>query len=162
MKKAQKSLRAKTVKESQITLHHLVTPNDLNFRGHLFGGVMLKLIDLAAFVCARKHSGSYCVTASFDKVTFKDMIEMGELISLHASVNFVGHSSLDIGVRVTAENFDRNVIRHTHTSYVTMVAVDKNNKPIRVPALIPETPEEKRRHENGKKRYESRKQKKSA
>lgn len=158
MKKSAKKLQAKTVKESQITLHHLVTPPDLNFRGFLFGGAMLKLIDQAAFVCARKHSGNYCVTASFDRVDFKDAIHTGELLTLHASVNYVGKTSMEIGVKVTSENFEKNIIRHTNSSYVTMVAVDEKGRPVPVPSLKPETPEEKRRYAEGEARYLQRKE----
>jgi len=157
MKKSVKKLQPKTVKESQITLHHLVTPPDLNFRGFLFGGAMLKLIDQAAYICARKHSKNYCVTASFDRVNFKDVIHMGELVTLHASVNFVGKTSMEIGVKVTAEDLDHGEARHTISSYVTMVAVDEKGKPVPVPALIPETAEEKRRYKEGEKRYMQRK-----
>lgn len=157
MKKSVKKLQAKTVQESQITLHHLVTPPDLNFRGFLFGGAMLKLIDQAAFVCARKHSGNYCVTASFDRVDFKDAIHTGELLTLHASVNYVGKTSMEIGVKVTSENFEKNIIRHTNSSYVTMVAVDEKGKPVPVPSLKPETAEEKRRYAEGEARYLQRK-----
>lgn len=158
MKKSVKKLQAKTVQESQITLHHLVTPPDLNFRGFLFGGAMLKLIDQAAFVCARKHSGNYCVTASFDRVDFKDAIHTGELLTLHASVNYVGKTSMEIGVKVTSENFEKNIIRHTNSSYVTMVAVDEKGKPVPVPSLKPETAEEKRRYHEGEARYLQRKE----
>ncbi|MCC7197657.1 acyl-CoA thioesterase [Candidatus Peregrinibacteria bacterium] len=157
MKKSVKRRSPKTVQESQITIHHLVTPPDLNFRGFLFGGVMLKLIDQAAFVCARKHSGSYCVTASFDRVDFKDVIHMGELITLHASVNYVGKTSMEIGVKVTAEDFEHNRIRHTNSSYVTMVAVDEKGRPVPVPSLKPETTEEIRRYKEGEARYLTRK-----
>jgi acyl-CoA hydrolase len=157
MKKSAKTLKAKTVQESQITLHHLVTPPDLNFRGFLFGGAMLKLIDQAAFVCARKHSGNYCVTASFDRVDFKDVIHLGELITLHASVNYVGKTSMEIGVKVTAEDFEQNIIRHTNSCYVTMVAVDEKGSPVPVPSLKPVTTDEIRRYKEGEARYLQRK-----
>ena len=152
-----KSRAFKTVRESQVTLNHLVTPNDLNFSGFVFGGVILKLIDHAAYVCAHKHAGGNCITASFDRVDFKEPIYVGELVTMHASVNFVGHTSMEIGVKVTAENLKTNKIRHTNTSYVTMVAVDTHGKPKEVPGITPETKDEKRRYKEGEKRYKERK-----
>ena len=149
--------KTKTVKSSLTTLSVLMTPTDLNFLGFVFGGTILKLMDNIAYICAKRHSNSDCITASFERVDFRDHIYVGELVTLSASVNYVGKTSMEIGIRVCAENLTTNDVRHTNSSYVTMVAIDKKGKPQAVPALIPETLEEKRRYKEGEKRYKERK-----
>lgn len=127
-------------------------PTDENVLGHVFGGSILVLLDKVAGVCAVRHSRSPCVTASFDRVDFREPILVGELVHLKGSVNFVGRSSMEIGVRVEAENMLTGVLRHTNSCYVTFVAIDNDGRPVEVPALVPETDEEKRRFAAGAER----------
>lgn len=126
----------KTVSYSQTTLTELMIPSYSNFGGKIHGGVILSLMDKVAYVCAAKHADAYCVTASVDTVDFLAPVEVGELVSLLASVNYVGKSSLVIGIKVISENVKSHVVKHTNTSYITMVATDDTNKPIQVPGLV--------------------------
>jgi acyl-CoA hydrolase len=126
----------KTVAESETTLTELMIPSYSNFGGKIHGGVILSLMDKVAYVCSAKHADAYCVTASIDTVNFRAAVEVGELLSLLASVNYVGHSSLVVGIKVISENVKTHVVKHTNTSYFTMVALDDQNKPLQVPALL--------------------------
>lgn len=152
--------KPKAVKASQVTLAALMTPAEQNFKGHVFGGVILKMIDQIAYICARKHSRRYCVTASIDRVDFKEPIKVGELVTVVASLNYAGHTSMEVGVKVFAECLNTGKIRHTNTSYVVMVAVDDDGNPVEVPSVVPHSPQEKRRYKAAKKRYLARKKKK--
>lgn len=144
----------RSVQYSQTTLTELMIPSYSNFGGKIHGGILLSLIDKVAYACASRHAGNYCVTVSVDNVNFLEPVEVGDLVSLHASVNYVGKTSLIIGIKVTAENVRNGIKRHTNTSYVTMVAKDDNNKPTPVPPLILETQEEGRRFVEAIKRKE--------
>src|ERR1700748_1266779 len=115
----------KTVHFSETVITELMIPSYSNFGGKIHGGVLLSLIDKVAYVCAAKHSGNYCVTASIDTVDFLQPVEVVELVSLMASVNYVGNTSLVVGIRVISENVKPNEIKHTNTSYFTMVAKDE-------------------------------------
>lgn len=126
----------KKVSHSETTLTELMIPSYSNFGGKIHGGVILSLMDKIAYVCAAKHADTYCVTASVDTVDFLAPVEVGELVSLLASVNYVGNSSLVIGIKVISENVRSHAVKHTNTSYITMVAIDDNNKPLQVPGLI--------------------------
>src|SRR4051812_49315730 len=148
----------KTVSESETTLTELMVPSYSNFGGKIHGGVILSLMDKVAYVCAAKHANSYCVTASIDTVNFRAAVEVGELLSLLASVNYVGHSSLVIGIKVISENVKTHVVKHTNTSYFTMVALDDENKPIQVPGLLLNNPTEVRRFTQAFYRKERKKQ----
>lgn len=152
-----KKLQPKHVKDSIASMTALMTPQDQNFLGYVFGGVILKLMDQIAYVSAARHSDSYCVTASFDRVDFKEHIHVGELITLKSSVNYVGKTSMEIGIRVEAEDPKTGKIRHTNSSYVTMVAIDEHGDPREVPPIKPETADEKRRYKEGEERYKLRK-----
>lgn len=120
-------------------------PTDENALGHVFGGAILAMMDKAAAVCAIRHSRSTCVTVSVDRVDFREPILVGELVHMKASVNFVGRSSMEIGIRIEAENMLTGVRRHTNSCYMTYVAIDGDGRPIEVPSLLLETDEEKRR-----------------
>lgn len=135
----------KPVRLSESTITELMIPSYANFGGKIHGGILLSLMDKVAYVCAAKHAGNYCVTASIDTVDFLAPIEVGELVSLMASVNYVGNTSLVVGIRVVSENVKTNSVKHTNTSYFTMVAKDDQNMPTQVPGLILETPHEVRR-----------------
>lgn len=144
------------VRGSQVTFSDLAEPQSQNVAGTLFGGVLLGFIDRAAAFCAMKHAGRPVVTRSFDEVEFNEPIYIGELVVAHASVNFTGKTSMEVGVRVMAQNPITGVERHTNTCYATFVALDENGRPARVPPILPETDEEKRRHADGQRRREER------
>src|SRR5687768_16801732 len=138
-------MTAKPVKLSQTTITELMIPSYANFGGKIHGGILLSLMDKVAYACASKHAGTYCVTVSVDKVEFLQPVEVGELVSMHASVNYVGRSSMIIGIRVEAQNVKSGVIKHTNSSYFTMVAKGDDEKPAEVPTLILENREEVKR-----------------
>ena len=133
------------VSYSQSTLTELMVPAYANFGGKIHGGTLLSLMDKVAYVCASKHAGNYCVTVSVDNVHFLAPAEVGDLVSMIASVNYVGRSSLVVGIRVIAENVQTGSTRHTNTSYFTMVAKDAEGAKAEVPPLILENAEEIRR-----------------
>lgn len=139
----------KTVAASKITITELMIPSYANFGGKIHGGILLSLMDKAAFACASKHAGSYCVTVSVDTVDFMQPIEVGELVSLNATVHYVGKSSMLIGIHVVSENVTDSTVRNTNTSFFTMVAKDKSDKPKEVPGLILETEDEVKRFIEG-------------
>ncbi|MEM1142071.1 MAG: acyl-CoA thioesterase [Pseudomonadota bacterium] len=120
-------------------------PAYANFGGKIHGGTLLSLMDKVAYVCASKHAGNYCVTVSVDNVNFLQPAEVGDLVSMNASVNYVGSTSLVVGIRVIAENVQNGTSKHTNTSYFTMVAKDPEGRKASVPPLILESPEEIRR-----------------
>jgi len=126
----------KIIADSQISLSQLMLPSYSNFNGKIHGGYILSLLDQIAFACASKHSRAYCVTASVDTVDFLSPIEIGELVTLKASVNYVGNSSMIIGIRVEAENIQTGVVKHCNSSYFTMIAKDEAGNSIPVPGLI--------------------------
>jgi uncharacterized protein (TIGR00369 family) len=136
---------AKPVRASHTTITELMIPSYANFGGKIHGGILLSLMDKAAFACASKHSGHYCVTVSVMGVEFLQPVEVGELVSMLASVNYVGNSSMLVGIRVVAENVKLGIVKHTNTSYFTMVAKDEHDKPTLVPPLLLENEEEVKR-----------------
>jgi len=144
----------RSVAYSQTTLTELMVPAYANFGGKIHGGILLSLMDKVAYTCAAKHAGNYCVTVSVDGVNFLQPVEVGELVSLMASVNYVGRTSILLGIKVIAENVKTGTVKHTNTSYFTMVAKDENNKPTQVPGLILESREEVRRFLEAIKRKE--------
>ena len=138
----------KTVKDSKITLSELMLPSHSNFSGKIHGGYILSLMDQIAFASASKYSGFYCVTASVDTVDFLNPIEIGELVTLKASVNYVGRSSMIVGIRVDSENIQTGKVKHCNSSYFTMVAKDNDGNTAAVPGLILSNFEEVRRFYN--------------
>jgi acyl-CoA hydrolase len=130
---------------SRTTFTELMIPSYANFGGKIHGGILLSLMDKIAYACASRHAGKYCVTVSVDEVEFKAPVEVGDLVSLQASINYVGKTSLVIGIRVIAENVTTRELRHTNTSYFTMVAKDEDGNPALVPGLILETRDDIRR-----------------
>jgi uncharacterized protein (TIGR00369 family) len=133
------------VAHSRTTLTELMIPSYANFGGKIHGGILLSLMDKVAYTCAAKHAGNYCVTVTVDGVNFLQPVEVGELVSLMASVNYVGRTSLLVGIKVIAENIRTGTVKHTNTSYFTMVAKDDKGKPTPVPGLELQTKEEVRR-----------------
>jgi uncharacterized protein (TIGR00369 family) len=144
----------KTIEESQVTMTQLMLPSHSNFSGKIHGGFILGLMDQIAFACASKHSRNYCVTASVNKVDFLNPIEVGELITLKASVNFTGRTSMVIGVRVESENIQTGTKRHCNSSYFTMVAKDEKGNNVEVPGLILNTKDSIRRYARSIERQE--------
>ena len=134
-----------SVSYSQTTLTELMIPAYANFGGKIHGGTLLSLMDKVAYVCASKHAGNYCVTVSVDNVHFLAPVEVGDLVSLMASVNYVGSSSLVVGIKVIAENVQTAQVKHTNTSYFTMVAKSQGAEKARVPPLILESVDDIRR-----------------
>ncbi len=124
------------VSHAKTTITELMIPSYANFGGKIHGGIILSLMDKVAYTCAAKHTGGYCVTASINVVDFLAPVEVGDLVHLHASINYVGSSSVVVGVRVEAENVKTGEVRHTNSSYFTMVAVDEGRQPRQVPGLI--------------------------
>ena len=129
------------------TITTFVMPHMQNVLGDLFGGELMALVDQAAAVAAIRHAGGPAVTASIDRVDFRDRIRVGSLVTCEATVDFVGNSSMDITVEVYAETVSTGERRHTHTAHVVFVAIDENGRPRRVPRLIPETPEQRERYQ---------------
>lgn len=135
------------VRESQSESSNLMMPQDANVLGHVFGGAILSMMDKTAAVAAIRHARSTCVTVSVDRVDFREPIHVGDLVTMKASVNYVGRTSMEVGVRVEAEDLISGSRRHTNSCYVTFVAVDRNGRPIEVPLVVPETEAEQRRYE---------------
>ena len=123
----------------------LITPAMVNFSGNLHGGELLKMLDQVAYACASRYSGNMCVTLSVDNVIFKEPIHVGELVNYYASVNLVGRTSMEIGIRVEAENIQTRTVRHTNSCYFTMVAM-KDGKSVAVPPLELQTEQQIQRH----------------
>lgn len=149
-------MQGKKVKESSILLAQVMNPQDANPAGNVHGGVIMKLIDTAAGAAAVQHSRSNCVTASVDRLDFHHPVFIGDLVTLKAGVTYTGKSSMEVGVRVESQNLLTGDIRHTVSAYMTFVALDKNGKPIAIPPLILETPEEQRRNREAQSRRETR------
>ncbi|WNH07870.1 acyl-CoA thioesterase [Thalassobellus suaedae] len=123
-------------KESQVTITELMLPAHSNFSGKIHGGYILNLMDQIAFACSSKHSRHYCVTASVNRVDFLNPIEVGELVTLKASINYTGRTSMVVGVRVESENIQTGEKKHCNSSYFTMVAKDAQGKNVPVPGII--------------------------
>ncbi|MEQ8325017.1 MAG: acyl-CoA thioesterase [Vicingaceae bacterium] len=149
----------KPVSFSKTIMTELMLPTYANFGGKVHGGTILSLMDRIAYVCSSKHAGTYCVTVSVDTVDFISPVEVGNLVSLHASVNYVGKSSLIIGIKAVSEDLKDYKVRHTNRSYFTMVAVDEALNPTQVPGLVLENSEEVRRFIKAKIRKEFKRQK---
>jgi acyl-CoA hydrolase len=129
----------------QLSMTVLMTPDMANFSGNVHGGTILKLLDQVAYACAARYAGRYVVTLSVDQVTFRQPIHVGELVNFLASVNYTGTSSMEIGIKVVAEDIRTQAVRHVNSCFFTMVAVDDDRKPAPVPTLEIVTPDQQRR-----------------
>ena len=147
-------MREKKVSDSRTEISQLMLPQHTNIAGTVYGGVILSIADGVAYVCASRHAGPNCVTVSVDQVDFREPIRVGELVNFKASVNYVGRTSMEVGIRIEAENLETGQKRHTNSCYITMVALDKQGRPTPVPRLISETPVEKKRFREGQIRRE--------
>ena len=130
----------------ELTMTVLMTPDMANFSGNVHGGTILKLLDQVAYACASRYAARYVVTLSVDQVTFRQPINVGELVTFLASVNHTGTSSMEIGIKVIAEDIRSQQVRHVNSCFFTMVAVGDDGKPVPVAPLQPATPDERRRH----------------
>jgi acyl-CoA hydrolase len=129
--------------ETSLVLTHLMQPADANFMGNIHGGTIMKLIDDAAGACAYRFCRTKVVTAAIDRIDFHFPVQIGDLVRLRANVNFVGSKSVEVGVRVEAEDLGTGMVTHTNSAYLVFVALGDNGKPIPVPPLEPTTDEQK-------------------
>lgn len=141
--------KAKKVSESAITTVRLMMPTDGNIMGNVFGGSIMKYVDEVAAMVAFRHAEKNCVTASIDRMNFLAPVYVGNILILKAAVNYVGRTSMEIGVRIEAQDPPSGKIVHTGSCYLTYVALDEKGRPTPVPKIIPETEEEKRRYGEG-------------
>jgi len=137
---------SRAVSESQHETSEIMMPQHANNLGHVFGGVILSMMDRSAAVVAIRHARTTCVTASIDRVDFREPVRLGDLVIMKSSVNYVGKTSMEIGVRVESEEITTGKRRHTNSCYLTFVAVDASGRPVPIPALRTETPDQERRH----------------
>lgn len=149
-------MEGKRVADSTVTLAQIMTPLDANPAGNVHGGNIMKLIDTAAGMVAIRHAKSNVVTASIDRLDFLGPVFIGDLVTLKASVNYVGKTSMEIGVRVEAETIMTNHVRHAASAYLTFVALDKDGRPRPVPPVILESEDDFRRNRQARARREMR------
>ncbi len=149
-------MKEKRVQESSVIMAQQMNPQDANPAGNVHGGVIMKLIDTAAGAVAIRHARSNAVTASIDRLDFFHPVFVGDFVTLRASLNFVGRTSMEVGVRVESENLLTGERRHTSTAYLTYVALDGHSQALPLPPMILETEEEKRRNREAKVRRETR------
>ncbi len=147
-----------STQEKSLHMTVLMTPEMANFSGNVHGGSILKLLDQVAYACAARYCKNYVVTLSLDQVTFKEPIRVGELVTFHANVNYVGNSSMEVGVKVIAEDLHSETKRHTNSCYFTMVAMGDDKKPVKAPALELETEFEKKLYDAAAMRKEMRRE----
>lgn len=124
-------------RETTLNMTVLMTPDMANFSGNVHGGAILKILDQVAYACASSYARSYVVTLSVDRVLFREVIHVGDLVTFSASVNYTGRTSMEIGIRVDTVDIQRGTSRHTNSCYITMVAVDENGRPVEIPPLQP-------------------------
>jgi acyl-CoA hydrolase len=140
----------------ELSMTVLMTPDMANFTGNVHGGTILKLLDQVAYACASRYCGRYVVTLSVDQVVFRQPIHVGELVTFLASVNYTGNTSMEIGIKVVAENIQTQTVRHANSCFFTMVAMDEQRKAAVVPPLVPVTEDQQRRHHAARARRELR------
>ncbi len=150
-------MAVKTVQDSMVTVVQQMMNEDANLAGNVHGGVIMKLIDNTAGIVGTRHTGKNVVTASIDRMDFHSPVFIGDLLRIRASINHVGNTSMEIGVRVEAENVITGERRHTGSAYLTFVCLDENHKPIKIPPITFETEKEQERNCEAKKRIELRK-----
>ena len=156
------SAQPRRVAESRVVLSQQMNPEDANPSGDVHGGTIMKLVDTAAGICAMRHCRTRVVTATVDSMSFLHPVYVGNVVTLSASVNDVGNTSLEVGVRVEAENIRTGEVVHTSSAYLVFVALDDAGKPTRVPPVVVESDDERRRQAHAKIRRESRKARQEA
>lgn len=151
-------MQGKKVSESMVLMAQLMTPEDANPAGNVHGGVIMKLIDNAGGTVAARHARSNVVTATIDRLNFHNPVYIGNLVTLKASINMVGTTSMEVGVRVEAENLLTGEVRHTASAYLTYVSLDSSSRPRKIPPLVVENNEQARRFQEAQARRELRQQ----
>jgi acyl-CoA hydrolase len=146
------------VRDSQSEMAEIVLPNDANPLGALLGGRLMHWIDLAGAMAAHRHSRNYVVTAAIDHMNFWVPVHVGDLVILRSSVNRVFRSSMEVGVKAWVENYILDDCKHVSSAYLTFVAVDAGGRRIQVPAVIPETEDQRRRYDDADKRRQMRRE----
>lgn len=149
-------MKEKPARQSYSQLSELALPNDAGALGTLLGGKIMHLVDIAGAIAASRHCREYVVTASFDHMNFLEPVNIGDLVILRAAANRAFRTSMEVGVKVFSEDLGTGAVRHVASAYLTFVALDKNRKPVPMPAVIPETEQEKRRYEQAGRRREHR------
>ena len=149
-------MKGRHPRDSETVMSELMMPQHANIMGNVFGGVVLSLVDRIAAVCAIRHAKKQCVTVSVDKVDFREPIHVGELLTGFARVNYAGKTSMEVGVKIIAEQLITGEKRHTNSCYVTYVALDAKGRPTAVPPIVPENADEKRRYDRAAKRRATR------
>jgi len=149
-------MQGKKVSESRVIIAQAMNPENANPAGNVHGGDIMKLIDTAGGVAAARHARAHVVTASIDRLDFHHPVYIGDVLTLKASVNFVGRTSMEVGVRVEAENLITGEVRHTGSAYLTFVALDASKRPIVLPPLILETDEDRHRNQEAEERRQMR------
>ncbi|PKN70251.1 MAG: acyl-CoA thioesterase [Deltaproteobacteria bacterium HGW-Deltaproteobacteria-12] len=149
-------MEGKKVSESRMIIAQAMNPENANPSGNVHGGDIMKLIDTAGGIAAARHARAHVVTASIDRIDFHHPVYIGDVITLKASVNYVGRTSMEVGVRVEAENVITGQVRHTGSAFLTFVALDAQKKPIQLPPLILETDEDRHRNQEAAKRRQMR------
>lgn len=150
-------LKARKVSQSSVVLAQIMLPADTNPAGNVHGGTIMKLIDNAAYVVAARHTGKNVVTASIDRLDFHNPVFLGNLVMIKAAMNRAGKTSMEVGVRVEAEDLRTGEVRHTASAYLTFVALDDDGRPVTMPGLIAENEEDERRFAAANERYAIRK-----
>jgi uncharacterized protein (TIGR00369 family) len=153
-------MKCKKVRDSIVVMAQQMNPQDANPAGNVHGGVIMKLIDTAGGAAAMRHALSNVVTASIDRLDFHNPVFVGDLVTLRASLNLVGRTSMEVGVRVESENLVTGEVRHTASAYLTFVSLDTSGRPSELPSLIFETDEERRRNSEAQDRRQARIQEK--
>lgn len=143
---------------AELTMTVLMTPDKANFSGNVHGGTLLKYLDEVAYACASRYAGQYVVTLSVDQVNFRQPVHVGELVTFLASVNYVGNTSMEIGIKVVTEDIRQKTVRHTNSCFFTMVALDESGRPVPVPKLTPQTTDQKRRFAQAQQRRQIRRE----
>ena len=146
----------KYVKDSHVIMHELILPNDTNNLGNIFGGKVMQYMDLCAAMSAYKFARTAVVTASVDRLDFLAPATVGDMLILKSSVNYAHKTSMEIGVRIDAENVKTGQRKHTASAYLTFVSLDEDGKPQKITDIIPESKDEKRRYQEGKERHAQR------
>ncbi len=149
-------MQGKRISETRVIMVQPMSPQEANTAGNVQGGAIMKLIDLAGGIVAQRHTRMNVVTASVDRIDFLHPVYIGDVLFLKASLNLVGRTSMEVGVRVESENPLTGEIRHTASAFLTYVALDKSGRPVEAPPLILETAEDERRNEDARTRREVR------
>jgi uncharacterized protein (TIGR00369 family) len=142
--------------DTRVVLSQVMQPADANFMGVIHGGVVMKLIDETAGACAHRFTRTRVVTAAIDRIDFHHPVQIGSLVTFKATVNHAGRTSMEVGVRVEAEDLDSGSVTHTNSAYLVFVALDDEGHPTPVPRLAPETDEERRRWAQAEARRDAR------